>query len=200
MKKENLVIKILLVILLISNGFLMYDYFNFKSKLEPKEPHTQVLDTATYHKIYEAAEMSQFMQVNSELILKTSSGDEIPLKDLIKSEPVFVFDFENISCEECFEQEMNRLVDMANEVGNERILFVSSFASSREHMKMEKKYKVKIFNIGENKFDLPVSNEAYPFTFVINPDFKTEAFFFPTVDYFKMGKIYYSIVYNKLFS
>ena len=204
MKKELLLYRILVLVLITLNAFLLYKHTcNKDTRVDDAyaDDDRNTYDSTLFHDIYDAAMISNGIKVDKNLTFISSTDKKITLNEIMKTTSlILVFDFNHINCKTCFEDEMLRIIDVSKEIGQNKVIFVSEFENQREQYVLEKKYGIKILSIGNNQFGLPIENEYYPFVFTIDSSFIAKDVYIPTKEFFSMGDIYYNIVYNKYFS
>lgn len=202
MKTEKLTYRFIILTLVALNVFILYKYNHDKNAYPANDDvntENNLYDTTLFHEIYDVAIESNGIKIDKNLTFTTCSDKILTLNELINSSPILVFDFKHISCKTCFEDEMVRIINVSNEIGHDNVIFVSEFKNRREQYVLEKKYGIKIFNIGEKQFGLPIENEYYPFIFIIDSNFIAKDVYVPTSEFFSLGNIYFSIIYEKYF-
>ncbi len=142
---------------------------------------------------------SNGIPVDKEAQLETSFEDVVSIKDIINNSPKLIFNFKNISCKTCFEDEMERLISLSDKIGKDNIIFISKFTNIREQYVLEKKYGITILNIDNDSLGLPIEKKYYPFIFVIDNNLVAKDFYIPTTEFYFLGDIYYDIILDKYF-
>lgn len=202
MKKEISIYKLLLIVLVILNLFLLFKVYNESTKESitiSNELSSVSYDSILFQDIFDAAIKSNGIKLNRNLEFTSSTDQKITLDKVVNNSTVLVFDFKHISCKTCFEDEMIRIIEVSKDIGINNVIFVSEFTNNRKHYVLEKKYGIKIYNLTNNYFGLPIEKGNYPFIFVIDSNFMAKDFYIPTQAFFNMGNIYYSIIYDKYF-
>jgi len=202
MKKEITIYKVLIMLLVVANVYLLLkesNYFSTERAVVNNEVQPKSYDSILFNEIYDAAIESNGRQINTHIELTNTDEKNISLENLVKSSSILVFDFKYISCKTCFEDEIERIVNLSDDFGKDNIILVSEFENIREQYVIEKKYGLRVFNIGSNEFGLPIEAGHYPFVFVIDSNFVAKDFYIPTQQFFSMGNIFYKIVFEKYF-
>ena len=194
----------LILFLLGINIFLLYSYKQLKNrksnpevlltKNENDEPNNVLLTELTGIQ-YESN--GTLIDGNAQLI--TSLEEVVSIKDIINHSPKLVFNFKNISCKTCFEDEMDRLISLSDKIGKDNIIFISKFTNIREQYVLEKKYDITILNMDNDSLGLPIEKKYYPFIFIIDKNLVAKDFYIPTTEFYFLGDNYYDIIFNKYF-
>jgi len=208
MKNTNLIYKLIILVLLILNIFILYNCYQYKTKNsittnnntnDIKNNSNSPSDTVLLNDIFNVAAQSDGMKVNKFMSLSSISGKNISLQKLLNEEPKLIFDFTHISCKTCFGEEMLRILDFSEIIGKNKVIFVSEFQSEREQYVLEKKYNINIYNKNNKEFGLLIEKKYYPFIFVIDTNYTAQGIYVPTTQFYSLGNIYYNIIYDKYF-
>ena len=173
MKKAAIII--IIFIILIGGSIIYTKYIVFQKLKEPFQVITVKVDSVTNNKLTIAAKESTGIKIDTNIILKTSDNNKIKLAKVLDQPPKLIFAFEDKSCEECINTELEILSKFTSVIGKENIIYISSFENSKNHLKFEKKKGIKVYNIADNHFGLPIESLDYPFLFLVDTNYTSQA-------------------------
>ena len=118
MKTERYIYWMMIVVLVLTNIYLLIIYTNNNDKIiEVKNSNsTQDSNDKILGDIFDFAKISNGTIIDRNLEFRYGSGDSVILKNIIVRFPTLIFDFSKINCMTCFEDEIIRFKEVANEI------------------------------------------------------------------------------------
>jgi hypothetical protein len=172
MKKKAFII----IFVILIAGFIIYKSFTIYQRLKtPFQNQTVKVDSITNNRLKIAAKESTGIKIDTSIIMKTGNNNNIKLSKILEHPPKLIFVFEDKSCEKCIDIELETLNNFTSVIGEKNIIYISSFENTKKHLKFEKKKGIKIYNIAENHLGLPVENSEYPFLFLVDTNYLSQA-------------------------
>jgi hypothetical protein len=133
-------------------------------------------------------------------LFKDMKAKDVPFDSII-SEPVLIFRFGEMNCEDCIISEINiiKQFDYKN-----KIIGLASYNSTRALMLILQKYKIDFpvyyLSYSASKEILPESLENYgiPYSFIMGTDFIARKTFLPAKELSSISQKYYDMVFSQL--
>lgn len=205
MKKFRFIFYVLIGLLVALNIYIIYQYKQCLKQKNTQAVLSKQTESKTEHKndlrleIDNAVNRSNDLRINN--IMCTSSDNNISeIKDLIAADSKLIFDFRNVNCNTCLEDEMIRLRIVGDKIGHNNIIYIAKFNNQRSQLVFEQKHLVEVYNIDDNVLGLPVENLHTPFVFVVDSSLIAKNIYVPIKEFFALGNIYYDLVYEKYFN
>jgi hypothetical protein len=143
-----------------------------------------------------------FMQFKSEgcqLNFNKISPDSLEFLTKNWETPKLVFFHSELNCNSCVEENIYLLNNFGNTIGNEHILFLTSYKNKRDLTLFRRINKIKSHIYNVSSIGLPIEELNYPFCFVINKEGKAECVFIPIKEDSLYFKRYLEMIKNKYF-
>ncbi len=201
--KKNTILIITIIFLIGLNLLLLVKMYNNNQQPEVTKPtnyssQTSISDS-TLTMIKHLSAESDGKVLNGDIILVTSDGEEMTLRQLVSNVPVLVFNYTKYSCKVCIEDELQRLSSFSAKIGSENIIIIGQFETAREQYVMENTYGLKFYHFNESTFDLPVDSLDLAYMFVLNDQLQTNGVYLPIKEFSAMTDVYLSLVLSKFY-
>lgn len=131
------------------------------------------------------------LQPEEKISLSEIAGDEIKL----------VLRYSEIHCDVCVDSTLNQLKNIAQKIGQERIILISSYADPRDMYTFKRLNNLEfpIYNLGTQTLNIKAEEADTPYLFVLKPDGTTEMVFLSYKEVPALLNQYLQLVQHKYF-
>lgn len=138
------------------------------------------------------------LQVTGDLLEDQSPHS---LADLIGQDHKLVMRYSELHCDVCVDETMKQLKRFTEEIGQDQVLLISSYANPRDMYTFKRLNQIQLplYNLGEQKLDLRAEEADVPYLFVIGPDQKVDLVFLAYKEAPELLSRYLNIVKGKYF-
>ncbi|MDR9418794.1 hypothetical protein [Gracilimonas sp.] len=148
-------------------------------------------------------EFLQFSNSNLEIdrksVLKHQSSF-LTFSDLLETEYKLFFNFSDINCTTCINQEVKNIKLFSDSVGVDRIVLLANYRNERALtiFKRMNGLKNKIYNLDSSTLGLPIENYNLPFYFIANESGIAKHVFVPEKERADLSRKYYQSMISKM--
>jgi len=141
---------------------------------------------------------SNGLYLDQNLILISESFDTVKLKDFVNSNPILIFRYPKINCDNCVNILIKNIVELLNIYEIDQITFFAYYdkVSSLSNLKRLNQLQNKIYMI--KNLDIEIENLNSPYFFLLNQDFKIEYVYIPDKKYSGRTKSYLKFIRSQL--
>jgi len=197
---KNVKYIIIIIVLLILNGFLVY---KFKLNNKTFKSVTSQLNTELNQKkeevktfeqnfIYEKTSENLQLQGNTKLI--DVNGDTITLKDIFKKNSI-ILRYSELNCKDCINAEINALVENKEKLKAD-IVLLAYYKNKRDLFVFYKDFQkkglddIKMYLLPDKGLNIPIDKLNMPFYFSTDSTLTMTNFFIPQKDKPELSKVY----------
>lgn len=128
-------------------------------------------------------------------------GKKMYLSSMLNKSYKLIFKFNKNNCSSCIESELKSITNIAERIGNDRIIILTEGQGLRQVASFikERNLKIPVYMISEGKMDI-LEKENVPFVCVMNKDLRVELLFIPIKELQGFSEqYYYSSVISRFF-
>lgn len=205
-KKKTYTWGLMVFLLLIINGLLLARVRSINNQRKKL-----IIQQSTFHDIIsnkqhiiETKDWLQFESENDEISSSIEVIDEnknkIQLKEMLSKQPKLVFRYSELNCQQCVDTVFKRLKQLAEEVGKEKILILSSYSNHRDLLLFKRinQIDLEVYNLNETKLDISVEEVNIPYMFLLDNDFRAKFVFIPEKTMPQLTDNYLLLIKNKM--
>jgi hypothetical protein len=205
-KKKIYTWRLMVFLLLIINGLLLARVRSINNQRKKL-----IIQQSTFHDIIsnkqhiiETKDWLQFESENDEISSSIEVIDEnknkIQLKEMLSKQPKLVFRYSELNCQQCVDTVFKRLKQLAEEVGKEKILILSSYSNHRDLLLFKRinQIDLEVYNLNETKLDISVEEVNIPYMFLLDNDFRAKFVFIPEKTMPQLTDNYLLLIKNKM--
>ena len=132
------------------------------------------------------------LEMNTTIMVKQESS-VIPFSDLLESEYKLFFNFSDINCTTCINQEVENIKAFSDSLGTEKIVLLANYRNERALIifKRMNNLQNEIYNLNFEQLGLPIENYNLPYYFIANNSGITEHVFIPEKERSDLSAKYY---------
>jgi len=193
----NYSLLIIIVLLVASNVFILYNFINLKKSCGADI--TKSLTDLSNMKAFKVYEFIYNNQVITDTLVKNKDNKDISLRSLITADHLIALHISENNCQECVEDELSHLADKQAMIPVENFIIFAHYKNHDQILKLLEKHKTNIRLFFNKNLLLPVLEKEhdYPFYMQIDKSLKISNLYFPSPKVKVITEEYYKHVFPK---
>jgi peroxiredoxin len=187
------------ILLIVISGSMMYVSFYFLNKItEMKQTQKTVSDFAANVQLRE-----EFYKINFEhnckmtgnsapdIICRKNKEEELHLSALMKKRPLLIYRYANITCQPCFENELEELRGVFAYFPEAVVILTSYRIKKGVYIfETQNNMNIPIYYMDDDSFNWAVEDLDKPYFFILHTDMKISNIYVPNKDFPEFDKQY----------